>query len=433
MCMNPRLAIALLTLVLGSPAVVAQSYPGDVIVAGSWWSTSDTVARVARPGYTLSTILGAQSATASAINQEVVQAEDNADFYVLGSQTGSVYRVDRQGNLIATVATGFTSPSDMIMNHDGRLLVADSSALHAIDPALQTRTTLATIAGIAALTQNIDDGRLVLAQGSGIYSYDPLTRSTTSLAGLPPGAGFRFNLEQDHATGFFYAGSCCGTGSGNVMLRFDPYLNSSTIVVGVHPAARAAYGHRFDRRVNTPGNALILSSISGFAIGGSISGLYTIDEQGNVTSLTSYGTPATGVLTTYGMEIEGSRNLCSELVAAPNARRIRISFPLNGGKPYVIAASFSGPRPATPLGDGRQINLVPDTLTQLTLAGPLPPLWNPGPGVLDPFGNAQATLNLNSLGAAVRGLPMWFSVIVVDPGAPKGVAAIAETHVIVMN
>lgn len=428
-----RFAIATCALALACPASFAQSFTGDVIVAGSWWSTADTVARVSRPGYALTTIFPAQSATTSAINREVIQAEDNAGYYVLGSNTGSIYRIDRQGILIATIATGLSGPSDMILNHDGRLIVADSAGLLEIDPALMTTRTLAAISGIAALTQSIDDGRLVLAQGNGIYSYDPLTTSTTSLAGLPSGSGFRYDLEQDHATGLYYAGSCCGTSAGNVMLRFDPYQNTSTIVVGAHPAARAAYGHRFDRRVNTPGNALILSSISGFAIAGSISGLYTIDEQGTVTSITAYGTPATGVLTTYGMEIEGSRNLCSELAAAPNARRIRISFPLNGNKPYVIAGSLSGPRPATPLGDGRQINLVPDTLTQLTLAGPLGPLWNPGPGVLDAFGNAQATLNLNSLGTALRGVPMWFSVIVVDPAAPKGVAAIAETHVIVMN
>lgn len=53
-----------------------------------------------------------------------------------------------------------------------------------------------------------------------------------------------------------------------------------------------------------------------------------------------------------------------------------------------------------------------------------------GTGVLDAKGSAMVGLAFNALGKAVRGLPIWYHVVVLDPAAPKGITVVAEPYVI---
>lgn len=115
------------------------------------------------------------------------------------------------------------------------------------------------------------------------------------------------------------------------------------------------------------------------------------------------------------------------LMTAPKKWQMRISCPNYAGKSYVAAVSISGYKPAIPLPDGRKIYLRPDNLTQPSLNGWLKPVFDPGPGKLDANGEAVGGLDFSSLPSI--GLPMWISVLVLDPKAPNGIAYIPDTFV----
>lgn len=437
--MKKPLALCAAVLILCVGSVAAQSFPGDFYIAGMWYSTADTVARIDGTTFKISTFVKSFSTVTSRnYHQEIMMAEDNSDFYLLASSLRSLYRVDANGNVFQTVVNGtFSSPYDMLLDQNGNIVVADSgNGLLQVNPALKTVTTILTQATLGTyargITVEIESGNLLIAGGdSFIHRYDWITGQTTIVSARSPGS-FRFNLEQDHATGLLYTGTCCSTNTGgSAMFAFDLAGQTSTVLVGATtPALRAWYAHRFDRRVQKPGANMMYASVNGFAITNNPSCLVKMTTQGVITTLVSYGPPANGVLTAYGMEIGGSRNLSPVRTAAPNNRDVFVSFPAHGGKAYVIAASLTGMRPAVPLGDGRQINLIPDSLTVVTVNNLLPGLWSPGPGKLDAAGLAQAKLNLNLLGSALRGIPVWLAAIVLDPAAPVGIAAVSETLVL---
>ena len=130
------------------------------------------------------------------------------------------------------------------------------------------------------------------------------------------------------------------------------------------------------------------------------------------------------------LEIEGSNEVQPVLILPPNGRRIYLSFPGHGGKSYVCAIGVSGIRPGIPLGDGRVINLLLDTIVIASVQGALDAFIPNRVGILDAVGQATTGLDVNLLGTAVQGLPVVFQVLVLDPAAHGGIAVIAEPYTI---
>jgi len=83
---------------------------------------------------------------------------------------------------------------------------------------------------------------------------------------------------------------------------------------------------------------------------------------------------ATTFFAATGIAFDRSRNLAGELKSAPNDRVLRISFPADARKSFVLAFSGTGHAPGVPLPDGRAIPLVVDNLTMLSLTRQLSPL-----------------------------------------------------------
>jgi len=110
---------------------------------------------------------------------------------------------------------------------------------------------------------------------------------------------------------------------------------------------------------------------------------------------------------------------------------IRLSCPRHPNLSYVLVASLSGLRPGVPIGDGRRINLNPDTITYVTLHGLMPAIWSMGPGRLDARGEARGFLDVSSLWRPANGwgIPVWIAMAVVDPNAPTGLAYLPDTYV----
>ena len=76
------------------------------------------------------------------------------------------------------------------------------------------------------------------------------------------------------------------------------------------------------------------------------------------------------------------------------------------------------------------IHLVLDQIATHSLQGVLDPFIPNRIGILNAAGEAVTGLDLNILGKAVQGMPVVFQVVVLDPGAPRGVAVIAEPYTI---
>jgi len=107
--------------------------------------------------------------------------------------------------------------------------------------------------------------------------------------------------------------------------------------------------------------------------------------------------------------------------------------PAFAGKPYVIAASLTGARPAVVLADGRELFLRPDALTALSVTGPVPPFLTHNTGVLGLRGSAVANLDFSSVGTAFNGTVIHFCGVVLDPTASHGIAWVLEPWAFVVD
>lgn len=109
-----------------------------------------------------------------------------------------------------------------------------------------------------------------------------------------------------------------------------------------------------------------------------------------------------------------------------------LSFPNAGGKGYAVALSVSGVRPGLPLGDGRWVQIYPDSVTVGTMSGALGFILKNATGFLDSQGRGVATLDLQNF-PATAGLRVWAVAVVLDPSAPRNVGAIADPTVLVVR
>jgi len=122
---------------------------------------------------------------------------------------------------------------------------------------------------------------------------------------------------------------------------------------------------------------------------------------------------------------KGSRHLTWFLTAPPNGRILKLDFPGEGGRNYVVGFSLTGVRPGPLLPDGRRIPLAVDALTVATVNGGLGPVITNTVGHLDAKGRAAVRVDTNGFGPALRGLVAWAVAIVLDPQSSAGVARIA--------
>jgi len=99
----------------------------------------------------------------------------------------------------------------------------------------------------------------------------------------------------------------------------------------------------------------------------------------------------------------------------------------------VVAAGWNGARPPVVLPDGREIILLPDGLTMLSARGPVPPFLVGNVGVLDATGAATAKLDFATVGKALNGITFHFCGVVLDPGAPQGIAWVLEPWAFVVD
>jgi len=368
-----------------------------------------------------------------------------------GPQAG-LFRIDPATLTLETLAgpdtLRFFRPYKVLVNQDGDYLVGAQSlvwngsayvsdyAVYKIDR-LKRVTTFLTSLGLgrpARFTRHIgvdiDTGLYLVCDD--YYSYQPTTiqypvlevRHDGSVQTWNPGIGYGwfgyYNAPQNHRTGDLEGpqgvqafqlrrGTAPRTTLANLSLPLKGLVLSADF--DLQTAARPLWV------------GLGYSSIGGFQS----SYVFHVDRATFATSWITTD-PSQGRID-YDFAFYRGRHL-QTVKTAPGRWDIRISVPRFAGKPYVLVAGMSGVRPGIPLPDGRQVNLNLDPLTVATLFNTVPIIFQPGPQVLDANGEAVGRLDLNPLGVPLPiGIPLWFALAVLDPGAPLGIAYLPDTYV----
>jgi len=161
--------------------------------------------------------------------------------------------------------------------------------------------------------------------------------------------------------------------------------------------------------------------------------LYDMDKDGRVVPASVVG------ITTFSPDYhsclirKNGLAFTWKLLVPPNRRQLEVTFAGEGGRPYVVGVSASGPYPGVPVGDGRVIPLQPDAITWACLRGGIPGLISNTVGILDRLGSARIILDANPLGPAARGLRLSVAAIVIDNQAPGGIAQVAPAEMLVLR
>jgi hypothetical protein len=103
------------------------------------------------------------------------------------------------------------------------------------------------------------------------------------------------------------------------------------------------------------------------------------------------------------------------------------------GRAFLVAASLTAARPPVSLPDGREIYLVPDALTALTVTGAFAPFLTGNAGVLGVQGIGVAKLDFTAVGQAANGLVIHLAAVVFDRSAPNGIGWVTEPWAFVVN
>jgi hypothetical protein len=277
-----------------------------------------------------------------------------------------------------------------------------SIGLFKYSPAAKTLSTIATTVSLGrpalwygGLGVDIDTGDFIV-QDRDLTAKAPLLRIKpngaiqTVATGLDP----RYSITQDIRTGDWYSAA------GGQILRVKKGASTAQSLFptssgfGVHTAIA------FDRA--SAAKPRVVSRYRDQIF-------YVDPTSASITSMALSQRAATP----WDMAFFRGRNLAS-VSTGPRRQDLKISFPTEAGKGYVIGLSLAGVRPGITLGDQRVINLSPDGFTLLTLANLLPGIWNPGSLVLDRNGEATARLDLT--GIPPLNAPAWALALVVDQG-----------------
>ena len=124
------------------------------------------------------------------------------------------------------------------------------------------------------------------------------------------------------------------------------------------------------------------------------------------------------------MVVEDEHNVWGLNTPSPGGNlNLSVQFASHPGKPYVAAAALSA-RPGLPV-DSRIIPLNPDNVFVATFM--LPQIFVNFTGILDARGHASPYVMIPKQ-AVLRGLRLYFAAVVIDAGAPSGMAQISQLY-----
>jgi len=374
---------------------------------------------------------------------QLVNSPDNRSVRALGAAgtTPALLECDRHG-IVTTVVSGapLRSPVVLARNDEGDTLIVDDGGAPGAWDVWRLRTgslsRLCTLAADRVTGARMDPESGLLAirafwsgKVQGYFRVDPATGSVTTVATLPPGGqdlaeGAR-RFAYDASRGVFVDINYDGLNGMSKLVHVHPVQGITKIT----PLGPTVTGHDL---VEAGGRAApVRYCVYAHQVQPARDLLIHIAGDGTVLrSLPVTGIPWIGQTPLLRKR---SNHLEWFVAQAPNDRVLRLSFPGEAGRIFVVGFSLSGMRPGVFLPDGRHVPVAVDTLTLLCLSGGVPGFITNTVGVLSAAGEAAVRVNANRLGPQARGIKVWAAALVLDPGAPFGIAHIAGPEILVLR
>jgi len=428
----PILVAVLVALVALVPGTTAQ--PSETFLTYTY--NPYAVIHIDATGKVLSTLASFPTGTNL---YDMTMAEDNISYRLVGYQyqapnfTGFVADLS-PGGVVTTIVSGLPlyRPQGMLRNCDGDWYVLNqgTSTLNT-DIYLLRGNQLSTLSVASSLYRygsslDPDTGQIVVRGMTrttplayGYFRIDPATGAITTFAASSGTVSVYYGSKRpvfEARSGAFMDLTYDTTGQASSMVRVHPEIGTtkmpypamSGLCYDFLAAGQRVRSHAF--------YAVGRTSTSPY-----VYGLFRIDSSGRGQGMSTLSfTPYT---LTPVLRV-GGRHLSWFMNAAPNDRYLDLSFPGEGGLSYAVGLTSTGVRPGPLLSDGREIPLLVDRLTLISLTGGIPGVLENTLGVLSAQGRARVRINLNPFGSALKGLRIWATALVLDPQASSAVAYI---------
>jgi len=382
--------------------------------------------------------------------ERVAQATDNRSVLVAWNDTNTspgAFRISRisAGGIETTLWNGpmLGPPQALYPDDDGDwILVSRSLDFHRLRGS--TLTLFSKVPGFlcTGAVPSQDAGHLVVRAQTGLpttlsggfFTVDPYARAVTTLTTCHPHSYGIKDLVYEGDTGTYIDGDQFFQipplpipsslvrvipGAGIVKFPKQGLVDYASAIVPAGPRTRSsgvAYYALERDRTPVPQTTVITRLLSDGSRAGSV-------IIGGFPSLSSR----------LYMFRRGERHLAWTMDTSPNNRSLRLSFPGEGGRPYVAALTATGIRPGPSLPDGRVIPLIVDGLVLQCVNGGLPGILENTVGVLNATGEARVKVHLNRFGSLLKGLRLWAAALVLDAQAPSGVAAVVGPLVLTVK
>jgi hypothetical protein len=406
---TPRWPFVLVLLVVVTASVAAQPLGTDVI-ASDW---NGVVYRVPPTGPM--TTIGTYARVMWSLTMDV----GNQDLIApISASGGYLARINLTSGLATTVAA-VPTPFFAIVDQDGDYLVSTlgKDLLKVKRDGSAITTILSAMPNVPIPTRDKDSGDWILYSATNqLHRYTDDWSSV--LATMTHSSIYVYEMVQDAQRPDVYLAAAN-------LARYDPRTNKISVLSAVGPGILGDRGIVTDRAPGSNGAMIYLSSPA-LNSPTTLSSVIRLDRTGTV-----LGTVATLPAPVTGIVLDQSCNLGSQLMTFGNDRIIRVSFPTDAGKPFVVALGLSGFYPGVKLPDGRVIPLNLDPLVALTAGMSIPPAFTGNIGLLDAAGRATVTFNTNTL-PVPPGMRIWAAGVTLDPAAPLGISQISAPLLFVL-
>lgn len=382
--------------------------------------------------------------------QGIDMAGDNRSYRVLlyaflgSTYKGAIMGVSATG-AVTTIYAGapLVRPVSMVLDSDGDWLIIDQGLTLQGQLLRLSGTSLTPVANVGLTTygmaMDLDSGQVVVRGQTrtaplayGYFRIDPVTGAVTGFSTSTTSIYTFYGSHEmpfESRTGAYVDLLYSLTTRSARMVRAHPEIGMSVFpntaslsyasdLVGAHPAAAQAGGPAYHAL------ARVSTSSASYAV-------FQIKADGSLAKASTI----VGAAPYYRSSLTrvGSRHLAWSMVKKPNARVLSLDVPGSAGQPYVVGFSLSGVRPGPLLYDGREIPLVPDGLTELSLKGGVPGVLENTIGFLDASGRATIKVDGNAFGTGLKGRKAWAAALILDKKAPSGVRAVVGPTLLVFK
>lgn len=379
-------------------------------------------------------------ATPAQVGSQIVPSRGISDFGNQGSifcATGAhngLVRLDRQG-LLTTIVLDTQSvfgmrPADIAVNQDGDYdLVTTSPILNRTGPSLVrvdrgTMRVTTLLSGMfwlspTAMSEDVETGEYVVADSQNILMPDRVFRlapdgsNVTTLAQLSGSIPLSLpepDLVVDSVSGDVYMTVGDGVYRIDALGRVLPFL-----VGGLFKEARSI---SLDRASGQTPRMLVALGSSNTT---QAEAIISIDVTTGAVMQTVVQSPRLAQI--RSIHLNQTRNITRSKQGAGDWTLL-YDFPTQPGRAWVTGLGISGTRPGFTI-NGRRVMLNVDALTAASASGALWPVVRGATGVLDANGRGASRIDVRGI-AGISGVRVWIQTFVLDPGAPGGIAIIAD-------